>query len=104
MILREVEVKEKDVLWKIGDNPEYAFLIAKGTFKFVGCKEAALDEFHTGAIIGEIAALLNNTPATTSVKAVTDGVIYVLEKQDLRKFLTKNPGLYLSFADLKYFE
>jgi len=105
MILKEAQVKEKDTLWKIGDESKFAFIIAKGSFKFFGCKEAAaIEELHTGAVVGEMAALLNESLLTTCVKAVTDGTIYVIQRQECQKFLRNNPGLLVLLAELKYFE
>jgi len=48
--------------------------------------------------------MLNNEPLTTTVKAVSDGLIYVVKKDDLLEFLAKNPGLLVLFQDVKFFE
>jgi CRP-like cAMP-binding protein len=76
----------------------------KGAFKFVACKEAEHDSFEKGAFIGEVNAMLSNEPLTTTIKAVTDSVIYVMLKDDLLVFLAKNPGLLVLFRDVKFFE
>ena len=97
-------MKKDEVLWNVNDQPKFAFLVAKGIFKFIGCPEENLDALNSGALIGDMNALLNNTKLTTSVKALVDGIIYSIEKNDLKNFLSKNPGLYLNFAELKHFE
>lgn len=67
------------------------------------CPEAKLvDEFLTGSFVGEVKALLNNTVLTTTVKAMTDGLIYKISKDDFLNFLSKNPGLLVSFSENKY--
>lgn len=48
--------------------------------------------------------MLHNEPLTTTVKAATDGVIYVVKTEDFQGFLAKNPGLLVLFKDMKFFE
>lgn len=76
----------------------------KGSFKFIGCKEAEHENFENGAFIGEVNAMLNNEPLSTTVMSLTDGLIYVIKKDDLISFLSKNPGLLVIFQDYKFFE
>jgi len=104
MILKEQEVPEKTILWKAGSKAEFGFLVVTGAFKFVSCKEAEHGTFEKGAFLGEVSAMLNNEPLTTTVKAATDGIIYVFQKDDLLGFLAKNPGLLVLFQDVKFFE
>jgi len=37
--MKEVEIEKGTILWKVGDKPEFAFLIKKGTFAFTDCPE-----------------------------------------------------------------
>jgi len=48
--------------------------------------------------------MLNNEPLTTTVKVVSDGIIYVVKKDELLAFLEKNPGLLVLFQEVKFFE
>ncbi len=95
---------DKTVLWKAGNKAEFGFLIIKGSFKFILGKEAEHGDFEKGAFIGEVSAMLNNEPLTTTVKATSDSLIYVLKKDDLVAFLSKNPGMLVLFQDVKFFE
>lgn len=79
-------------------------MVVKGAFKFTSCKEAEHGTFEKGAFIGEVNAMLHNEPLTTTVKAATDGVIYVVKTEDFQGFLAKNPGLLVLFKDMKFFE
>lgn len=54
--------------------------------------------------MGEVEAMMNNKPCTTSVIAATDAQIYMIKRQDLLNFLDKNPGLLVLFKESKYFE
>lgn len=98
------KVQEKTILWKAGNKVEYGFLVVKGAFKFIQCKEAEHGTFEKGAFLGEVSSMLNNEPLTTTVKAVSDGLIYVVKKDDLLAFLEKNPGLLVLFQEVKFFE
>lgn len=103
MILEEEAVKKDEMLWKVGDEASFAIMISKGRFKFVDCGETE-NEFETGAFIGEIEAMLNATPLTTTLISVTDGYIFKIGKANLLAFLNRNPGLFILFAQIKYFE
>ena len=39
MILKEQDIEKGTVMWKVGEKPEFAFLIKKGTFEFIDCPE-----------------------------------------------------------------
>lgn len=93
MILKEVEIEKGQVLWRVGDTPEFAFIIKKGSFEFFDCPEQDLEEFDSGAFIGEVRAMINGTACTTSIKATRKGIIFKISKKDLIAFLNKNPGL-----------
>lgn len=103
MILEEQAVKKGESLWKSGDDASFAIMISKGRFKFVDAGESEL-EFETGAFIGEIEAMLNATTLTTSLSAITDGVIFKIGRANLLAFLNRNPGLFILFAQIKFFE
>lgn len=102
MILEEKIVKKGEILWKVGDEAQFAIMISKGRFKFFGGSEDA--EFEAGAFIGEIEAMLNSSPTTASLVALTDGIIFQIERENLLAFLNSNPGLFILFAQLKFFE
>lgn len=103
MILEEQVIKKEEFLWKVGDDAIFAIMISKGRFKFVDSGDTEL-EFETGAFIGEIEAMLNTTALTTSLSAITDGVIFKIGKTNLLQFLNRNPGLFILFAQIKFFE
>lgn len=42
--MKEEEVEKNQVLWRVGDEPEFGFIIKKGSLEFVDCKEAVRGE------------------------------------------------------------
>jgi len=54
--------------------------------------------------LGEVNAMMTHEPLSTSLVAVTDGLIYKIKRNDLIDFLNKNPGLHVLFKDVKFFE
>ena len=42
MILRETEVKEGEIIWKVGDSAKYGLIVKEGQYKFFGCPETEL--------------------------------------------------------------
>lgn len=103
MILEEKTVKKDEVLWNLGEEAIFAVMVSKGRFKFIDFLEVET-EFETGAFIGEIEALINSTPLTSSLIAKTDGQVFKIAKASLIAFLNRNPGLFILFAQIKFFE
>lgn len=104
MILREEEVEKGQLMWSVGDKAMFAFIVKKGNFEFIDCPESELDEFESGSFIGEVMAITNNSPLTTSVVAARKGKIFKIFKEDLISFLNKNPGILLIFQGIKCIE
>jgi hypothetical protein len=88
----------------VGDKPEFAFIIKKGTFAFFDCPEQDLEEFDSGAFIGEVRAMMDNTTLTTSIRASRKGSIFKIAKKDLIVFANKHPGIYMILVDVKYLD
>lgn len=97
-------MKKKQVMWRAGEKANFAFFVKKGCFSFFDCPEEDLLDFDSGAFIGEISALLSYSDLTTSVKALKDGVVFLIKRSDLVDFLNRNPGLLLSLREVKYIE
>lgn len=91
-------------MWNVGDKATFAFIVKKGTFEFFDCPEHDLDEFESGAFIGEVTAITDNSALTTSVIATRKAKVFKIFKEDLIAFLNKNPGIQVMFAGIKYIE
>lgn len=65
MILYEEEVEKGQIMWKVGDIANFAFIVKKGNFIFEDCVESELDEFESGGFIGEMLAITHDSPLTT---------------------------------------
>ena len=91
-------------MWSVGDKATFAFVIKRGNFEFVDCPESETDELESGAFIGEVEAITENSALTTSVVATRKGKIFKIFREDLISFLNKNPGIQLVFKDIKYIE
>jgi CRP-like cAMP-binding protein len=63
-----------------------------------------MDEFDSGAYIGEAKAMYENAVHTTSVRATRKSIIFKIFKNELLTFLSKNPGLYIFFNDYKFID
>ena len=49
--------------------------------------------------MGEVKAMINETPLTTNIKAISKSVIFKISKEELLKFLNRHPGLKLFMQD-----
>lgn len=76
----------------------------KGTFEFIDCPESKIEGLSTGAFIGETKAMIENKPLTTTLMCSRAGIIYKMDKISFLDFLKNNPGLMMTFMDVKYFE
>ena len=82
----------------MGDEAKIAFIVKKGCLKFIDCKEELLSPYLTsGTFVGEVSAMYENKPLTTSVKAVKNSEIFILKKDNLLAYLSKHPGLKMVF-------
>ncbi len=52
--MKEEDVEKGHLMWSVGDKATFAFIVKKGTFEFIDCPEHDLDEFESGAFIGEV--------------------------------------------------
>ncbi|CAD8147244.1 unnamed protein product [Paramecium pentaurelia] len=104
MIMREHEIEKGTVLWKVGEKPEFAFIIKRGTFAFYDSPEQDLEELDSGAYVGELKAMIENTAISTSIRATRKATIFKIAKKDLISFANKHPGIYMILIDTKYLE
>lgn len=105
LIATERNVKEGEVLWKIGDKPEFGFLIQKGDFEVVRqSSHGEEEECSSGTFIGDFPAMIRGTNCTCSVKALSKGIIYSISKKDILHLLEENPKLLVIFSTLQLFE
>lgn len=93
--MKEQEVEKGSILWKVGDKPEFVFLIKKGTFAFIDCPEEDVDELDSGAFVGELKVMRDNTPLTTSIRATRKSIIFKISRREFLNFIKKNPGIYM---------
>ena len=91
-------------MWTVGESAKYAFLLARGQFKFIDCPEEELPEFEQpGTFFGEINCIMSSQPLSTSIIALKESQIFIVEKSELMDFFNQNPGLFMQFSNMKYF-
>ena len=78
----------KDIIYSLGDPPEYAYLIVSGTVEFYSSQSFKLGEAGPSEVFGEISCYLNRTHSVTA-KAKTHVVAKKIEKNELSRILKK---------------
>ncbi len=78
----------KDIVYNLGDPPEYAYLIVSGTVEFYSSKNIKLGEAGPSEVFGEISCYLNRAHSVTA-KAKTHVVAKKIEKNELSKIIKK---------------
>ena len=94
---------DNEVLWRVGDVPKRAYLVADATVT-LRCPEGELKPFTSGAFIGEVDALRLLAPAPSSARVTATGALFAIEQPDLVRFFEDNPGVYLSFLGTRFVE
>lgn len=77
-----------------GQALDYIYIIRQGRVnKFSG--ESSVEILERGDIIGSIVNLIQGDPADYTYSHDGDLYLYALEKEEIRRFATKNPGLVM---------
>ncbi|XP_014274249.1 cAMP-dependent protein kinase type II regulatory subunit [Halyomorpha halys] len=80
------EVFPGEVLIKQGEEGDYFYIVASGVFEAWKDDQVLLNKYVNTGSFGEL-ALLYNVPRAASVKAVTEGVVWVLDRLTFRKIV-----------------
>lgn len=106
MIMKEKKVKKGEILWTMGNKPQFAIILSKGEIEFFKCKEAEHEgfEINPGTFIGEIDAFLNEKSLSTNLRAVSDCEVFEIKQKELISFLKNNPGLLVLLNKVKFIE
>jgi CRP-like cAMP-binding protein/glyoxylase-like metal-dependent hydrolase (beta-lactamase superfamily II) len=94
---------DNEVLWKAGEVPRHAYLVADATVT-LHSPEGELKPFTTGAFVGEVDALRTTAPSPSSARVTTSGKLFAIDQPDLVRFFEDNPGVYLSFLGTRFVE
>ena len=94
---------DNEVLWRVGDIPKRAYLVADATV-MLRCPEGELKPFTSGAFVGEVDALRLAAPSPSSARVTETGGLFAIEQPDLVRFFEDNPGVYLSFLGTRFVE
>lgn len=100
--LGEVPMAARDVVVRQGDAADRFYLIAEGTLRVTQTRDGKQVELRTlgpGDVFGEI-GLLNRSPRTATVTALTDGRLLALDGEDFLELVSSGPGLSSRLLDL----
>jgi len=101
-IFQQKEIKTNDTIWQQDEEATEAVLVAGG--KFVFARATDMQPFTRGAFVGDMQALLNGTPLTTTLMCSKGGTVYFITKKDLLKFFEDNPGFRVFFMNRRFVE
>lgn len=97
--LKPVEVRAGQTVVREGEPGDSFFLVAQGEMEVVAQSGERLSTLRAGDHFGEV-ALLRNVPRTATVKAVADGVLLSLNKNDFLGALAKDLNVSTQFEEL----
>eukprot|EP00462_Mataza_sp_D1_P019112 CAMPEP_0175137714 /NCGR_PEP_ID=MMETSP0087-20121206/9959_1 /TAXON_ID=136419 /ORGANISM="Unknown Unknown, Strain D1" /LENGTH=874 /DNA_ID=CAMNT_0016420561 /DNA_START=311 /DNA_END=2935 /DNA_ORIENTATION=- len=95
-------VKEGEKLWEAGSIADQCILVDTGLYAFA--RAQTLEPFSSGAFVGEVHAILDQRPLTTTLLCVEEGEVFYISRQELLHFLEENPGFLLYFLEKKFVE
>ena len=85
----------------MGEEAKFAFLLARGQFKFIDCPEEEIPEFdQPGTFFGEINCIMSTDKLSTSIIALKESQIFIVERNELVDFFNQNPGLFTSLQSV----
>lgn len=93
----EVVFKKDDIVFTQGDESNYLYYIVSGIYEIIANGTAITKLTPADLFLGEMSFLLNNERSAT-VKAVSDGVLLKITKEDFINAMKKKPyyGILLS--------
>jgi aspartate ammonia-lyase len=94
-LMHEVRVAKDEIVFRQGEARHRMILIKSGGVRVserVGQRNQFLVTYHAGHFLGE-AALLDDSPHSTTARATMDSVLHVLERDELMAFLDRKPEL-----------
>src|SRR5581483_4412455 len=100
-------LSEGDILWRAGEPAVHAYILDEGRIALsVGASGGSkrLEPFHPGAFLGEVDALREGRPCSSTARAVEAGRAFRIARADLIRFFNENPGVLLSFLGTRFVE
>ncbi len=91
-----------DVLWRKGDRPGAAYLVDDAEVELDGI--GTTEPFQAGAFLGDFAAVRAGEPHGTSARVVQSGRLFRIGAEKLESFFQDNPGVQISFLDVRFVE
>jgi len=94
-LMREERLAAGDVVFRQGEPRRRLILVQTGSVRIserAGAGERVLVTYHAGHFLGE-AALLDDTPHSTTAVAAADTVLLTLERESFQGFLGEQPQL-----------
>jgi len=88
-VMKEVRVWAGQVVFKQGDEGEVAFVVDSGYFiayLSTGLDRAPVAEYNGSGTFGEL-ALMYNSPRSVTVEALTDGVLWQVDRETFRRII-----------------
>ena len=98
MYIKEKQVKSKDVLWRVGEIPQFCFLIKSGKYQMRAPFNSVPKQFALipSTLVGDFPSLCNQEEKSASeVICTEDGVILTISRDNFKLFLKQYPGFYI---------
>jgi CRP-like cAMP-binding protein/glyoxylase-like metal-dependent hydrolase (beta-lactamase superfamily II) len=101
MLIKEVTLPKGSYFWKRSTSPNFCFFIKSGKVKVKAPhnKMAKYTIISPGTLIGDFPFLLGQGPCESTVKCLSDCVIFKFGAKDLQVFLGQYPGFFIAIKD-----
>ena len=91
--LHLAELAPDEALWEAGEPAEAAYLLDTARVQV----EEGGAEYGTGALLGDMDALLQGSPTGGTARVCAGGRAFRIVRADLVRWFRENPGLHLAF-------
>jgi CRP-like cAMP-binding protein/phosphoribosyl 1,2-cyclic phosphodiesterase len=101
MLIKEIAVPKDHCFWKRQASPSFCFLLKSGKIqvKAPHNKIAQNAVIQPGTLIGDFPFLLKQEACESTVKSLTDSVVYKFSTKHLQVFLNQYPGFFIAIKD-----
>lgn len=100
--MKQRTVEKGEWIWKKGEVPSGCFFVFSGGFQIVDLpnKVRNMSEFsYKGNLVGDFPCLTKGEKCETSCQCTEEGEMYIIDREILNEFFSRNPGIFVQFQD-----
>ena len=102
MLMKEIHIAKDEWLWKKDELCPGCYFVWSGGYNLVDMPptvKGLLEFTYKGNLIGDFPSLTGDRVSLSSCRCSDAGEVYFIDKNGLKEFFSRNPGIFVQFAD-----